>query len=89
MSINQLVGKRVLEIKGVDDEGIQFKWGVVSNGVLHRANLERLVELLESGAIRANAVTITSDYRTLVSDERPTTAVAVVRDLGYFNPEED
>ncbi|MEZ5121564.1 MAG: hypothetical protein R2736_08310 [Solirubrobacterales bacterium] len=83
-TISTLVGNRQLHITSVGDDGIHCKWDVVQDCLLSRRNLERAVELLEDGTVRADPVTITSDYRTLVADERPTTAAAVLKDLGYL-----
>jgi hypothetical protein len=77
-----LVGTQSFEIAEVTDEAIHFKWRLIE-GTVKRRDLERIVELIEDGAVRPDKVTLTSDYRTLVTDERPTTAAAILQDLGY------
>jgi hypothetical protein len=78
-----LVGSKSFEIEEVTDDAIQFKWRLIQ-GTVKRRDLERIVELIEQGVIRCDKVTLTSDYRTLVTDERPTTAIAILQDLGYL-----
>ncbi len=81
--VPQLVGEHTFEITEVTDEAIHFKWRLIE-GKVKRRDLERIVELIEEGAVRPDKVTLTSDYRTLVTDERPTTAAAILQDLGYI-----
>lgn len=81
--VRHLVGPLTFDILAVDDDVIHFNWRVVTNGTVHRRNLERMVELLEEGVVYDDLQTLTSDYRTLVSDERPTIAIGILRDLGY------
>ncbi len=78
-----LVGLQSFEIAEVTDEAIHFKWRLIE-GKVKRRDLDRIVQLIEDGAVRPDKVTLTSDYRTLVTDERPTTAVAILQDLGYI-----
>lgn len=78
-----LVGTKTFEIAEVTDEAIRFKWRLIE-GTIKRRDLERIVELIEDGVVRADKVTLTSDYRTLVTDERPTTAISILQDLGYI-----
>ncbi len=86
--VKHMVGKLTFEIINVDDSAIHFNWRVVSNGTVHRRNLERMVELLEEGVVFDDMQTLTSDYRTLVSDERPTIAIGILMDLGFVSSEE-
>jgi hypothetical protein len=81
--VRQLIGPETFEIVQVTDDAVRFKWRLVQ-GSLKRRDLERAVELIEQGVVRGDKVTLTSDYRTLVSDERPTTAIAILQDLGYL-----
>ena len=78
-----LVGSKTFEIAEVTDEAIRFKWRLIE-GTIKRRDLERIVELIEEGVVRRDKVTLTSDYRTLVTDERPTTAISILQDLGYL-----
>ena len=78
-----LVGSNTFEVAEVTDDAIHFKWRLIE-GTVKRCDLERIVELIEEGAVRPDKVTLTSDYRTLVTDERPTTAIALLQDLGYI-----
>lgn len=82
--VPHLAGNRSLEILRVTDDAIYFKWGVVPEGKVERCHLERLVDLIEQGLISTDPVTLTSDYRTLISDERPTTAIGIAKDLGFI-----
>ena len=82
--VPHITGSRRFEILRITDDAIYFKWGVVLEGTLSRSNLERAVELLNQGMMRPDPASLTSDYRTLVSDQRPTTAVALLKDLGYW-----
>lgn len=82
--VPHIAGPKQFQITKVTEDAIYFKWAAVSNGVIHRKNLERLVDLLEQGAIGADPTSLTSDYRTLVADERPSTAVSIAKDLGYL-----
>ncbi|MGD0185535.1 MAG: hypothetical protein ABSC25_09820 [Roseiarcus sp.] len=82
--VNHITGSRQFEILRVTDDGVYFKWGVVREGVVSRSNLERAVELLIQGVMLPDPSSLTSDYRTLVSDEKPTTAAALLKDLGYW-----
>ena len=77
-----LVGSKSFEIEEVTDDAIHFKWRLIE-GTIKRRDLERIVDLIEQGAVRRDKVTLTSDYRTLVTDERPTTAIAILQDFGY------
>ncbi len=77
-----LVGTMEFEVAEVTDEAIHFKWRLIE-GTIKRRDLERIVALIEEGVVRPDKVTLTSDYRTLVTDERPTTAIAILQDLGY------
>lgn len=78
-----LVGDQTFEIAEVTADAIRFKWRLIE-GKVKRRDLERIVELIEQKVVRPDKVTLTSDYRTLVSDERPTTAIAILQDLGYI-----
>lgn len=83
--VKHMVGELTFDIINVDDSAIYFNWRVVSNGTVHRSNLERMVELLEEGVVFDDMQTLTSDYRTLVSDERPTIAIGILMDLGFVS----
>lgn len=78
-----LVGSTTFEVTEVTEVAIHFKWRLVE-GTIKRRDLERIVELIDQGVVRPDKVTLTSDYRTLVTDERPTTAAALLQDLGYI-----
>lgn len=77
--------KSTFTILDVDDEYLHFKWGVVRHGTISRSNLERMAELIEDGVVKQDLDTLVSDYRTIVSDERPTTACALLVDMGIIN----
>lgn len=93
--VKQLVTKchdprtvREMTILGVEEDCIRFKWGVVKNGKVSRCNLERMTELVSDGVIKQNTATLVNDYRTIISDERPTTACAILVDLGLITLED-
>lgn len=77
--------KSTFTILDVDDNYLHFKWGVVKHGTISRGNLERMAELIEDGVVKQDLDTLVSDYRTIVSDERPTTACALLVDMGIIN----
>lgn len=85
----QLKSKKTFKILKVDDEYIHFKWGIVHDGTISRYNLERMAELIEDGVVRPSLDTLISDYRTIVGDERPTTACALLVDMGIIKLEDD
>lgn len=76
-----------MTILNVDDSYIYFKWGVVRNGKISRCNLERMAELVADGVIKQDLATLVNDYRTIISDERPTSACAILVDLGVIQLE--
>lgn len=82
--VPHMVGARKFEILRVTDEAIHFRWDVIEDGTVSRCNLERAVELIADGELLTDLACITSDYRTLISDERPTIAAALLKDLGYW-----
>ncbi len=81
--------RKDMTILGVEEDCIRFKWGVVRNGKVSRVNLERMAEMVSDGVVKMTAMTLVNDYRTLVSDERPTTACAILVDLGIIELEEE
>jgi hypothetical protein len=82
--VRQLLSARTFKILKVDDEAVYFKWAVVTNGKIQRCNLERMAELIEDNVVRKDVSTLVNDYRTLVGDERPSTAIAILKDMGVF-----
>ena len=87
--VNQLIGDQKFTILLVDDEGVNFRWRLVRNGRLSRSNLERMADLIADGAVMNNPETLVSDYRTIIGDERPTTACALLQDLGFIKRGEE
>lgn len=82
--VPHMVGQRRFEVLRVTDDALHFRWDVIEDGTISRCHLERAVELIEEGVLITDPAAITSDYRTLVSDERPTIAAALLKDLGYW-----
>ena len=80
--------KRTFTILEVDEKQLHFRWGVVRHGILSRCHLEKMVNLVESGAMRQDLRTLVTDYHTIVSDERPTTACALLIDMGIIKLKE-
>ncbi len=77
-------GKNTFTVLEVDDDYVYFKWGVVRRGTLSRTNLERMAELVSDNSVSQDLDTLVSDYRTLIADERPTTACALLVDMGII-----
>ncbi|MBE0546079.1 MAG: hypothetical protein IH627_00125 [Rubrivivax sp.] len=82
--VPHITGSRKFEVLRVADDAVYFKWAVINEGTVSRCNLERAVELLNEGVLLPDPSSLTSDYRTLVSDERPTIAIALLKDLGFW-----
>lgn len=67
------------EVTRVTEEALYV--GLPSNDeYVSRENLEKAVELLESG----ETIKGPADYRKKVYDQRPAYAWAILRDMGYF-----
>lgn len=76
-------GASTLEVTGADDSKVYVKHRLWKDA-LSRENLEKAVDLLEQGKMTRKSGDFIDQYRTLIMDERPTTAATVLRDLGYL-----
>lgn len=82
--VDTLPGGAAIYVSGADDEKITVKHRLWT-AELHRANLEKGVDLVNDGSISREASRFIDKYRTLVADERPTVAATVLKDLGYLD----
>lgn len=82
--VASLPGTATLSVSGADEEKIYVKHRLWKAS-LSRENLERAVELVEQGEMTKNAADFIDQYRTVIADERPTTAATVLKDLGYLD----
>jgi hypothetical protein len=82
-----VAGGKTLTVIGVDDEAIHIK-SPLWTAKLSRKNLEKGVELIEQGVIARDPGLFVEDYRIYVTDERPTSAAHILRDLGVLNKDE-
>ncbi len=82
--IPYIAGNKTFTVTKVTDDEIHVSTVANPGAVIKRKNLERFVELLEEGKLQKDVFTLTDDYRTLVDDNRPTSAVSIVKDLGFI-----
>ncbi|MGH8932265.1 MAG: hypothetical protein ACRDZO_17010 [Egibacteraceae bacterium] len=81
--IEPIPGSSTLEVTGADDDSVYIKHRLWK-AALSRQNLEKAVRLLEEGRMVRRSGDFVDQYRTMVADERPTTAATVLKDLGYL-----
>ena len=79
-----IAGGGKFKINRVTDDEIYFTTRANPNAVIKRKHLERFVELIEQGKLTHDLGALTDDYRTLVADDRPSSAVAIIKDLGLL-----
>lgn len=82
--VSTIAGGKKFKIKKVIDEGIIITTPTNPNAVIKRQNLERMVMLIETKKVKPDPLTLTDDYRTLVEDNRATSAISILKDLGYI-----
>lgn len=82
--VASLPGTATLSVSGADEEKIYVKHRLWKAS-LSRENLERAIDLVEKGEMTRKAADFIDQYRTVVADERPTTAATVLKDLGYLD----
>lgn len=82
--VASLPGTATLSVSGADEEKIYVSHRLWKAS-LSRENLERAIDLVEKGEMTRNAADFIDQYRTVVADERPTTAATVLKDLGYLD----
>ena len=79
-----IAGTRKLTVAGVDDEGVLVRSSIWTKGV-SRENLERAVELMESGAMSRRWVDFVEQYGEQVTGERRSLTATILKDLGYLD----
>ncbi|AWK76128.1 hypothetical protein CBI38_31905 (plasmid) [Rhodococcus oxybenzonivorans] len=82
--IDSLPGAATLSVSGADEEKIYVKHRLWKDS-LSRTNLERAIEMVSAGTMTRIAADFIDQYRTIIADERPTTAATVLKDLGYLD----
>jgi hypothetical protein len=82
--IDSLPGASTISVSGADDEKIYVKHRLWK-ATLSRSNLERAIEMVSAGEMTRTAADFIDQYRTVIADERPTTAATVLKDLGYLD----
>jgi hypothetical protein len=81
--VEAIPGASTLEVTGADDSKVYVKHRLWKDA-LSRENLEKAVMLLEEGKMTNKSGDFIDQYRTMIADERPTTAATVLKDLGYL-----
>ena len=87
-TIPTIAGHKTLAVSGADDTGVHIR-SPLWEATLSREHLEQGVRLLESGEISRNPALFVEDYKSQVTDYRPTSAAHVLRDLGFLDQEGD
>lgn len=82
--VASLPGTATLSVSGADEQKIYVKHRLWQAS-LSRENLERAIDLVDKGEMTRNAADFIDQYRTVIADERPTTAATVLKDLGYLD----
>jgi hypothetical protein len=82
--VASLPGTATLSVSGADEEKIYVKHRLWKAS-LSRENLERAIDLVDKGEMTRSAADFIDQYRTVIADERPTTAATVLKDLGYLD----
>lgn len=79
-----VAGTRKLTVARVDDEGVVVTSSIWTKGVA-RENLERAVDLMESGAMSRRWVDFVEQYGEKVTGERRSLTATILKDLGYLD----
>lgn len=82
-----VAGGKFLKIAFADDEAIHIE-SPIWQAKLHRANLEKGVELIEAGTISRDPGLFVEDYMLYVANERATSVAHILRDLGVLDATE-
>lgn len=82
-----VAGGKFLKVASADDEAIHIE-SPIWRAALHRVNLEKGVELIESGTISRDPGLFVEDYMLYVANERATSVAHILRDLGFLDPTE-
>lgn len=79
-----IAGGKKFKVTKVTDDEVFVSTAANPNAPIKRENLERMVILIETNRVSTDLATLTDDYRTLVEDNRATSAVSILKDLGYI-----
>jgi hypothetical protein len=82
-----IAGGKFLRISHVDDEAIHIV-SPIWQAKLHRVNLEKGVELIETGTVSRDPGLFVEDYMLYVANERATSVAHILRDLGVLDATE-
>jgi len=82
-----VTGGKFLQVARVDDEAVYIE-SPIWKATLHRANLEKGVELIEAGTISRDPGLFVEDYMLYVANERATSVAHILRDLGFLDQTE-
>lgn len=82
-----VAGGKFLKVARADDEAIYIESPIWS-ATLHRANLEKGVELIEAGTISRDPGLFVEDYMLYVANQRATSVAHILRDLGFLDETE-
>jgi hypothetical protein len=81
-------GGKTVSITHVDNDAIHIKKGTIWKATLQRANLEKGVELIETGVISRDPGLFVEDYMIYVAHERASSVAHIFRDLGFLDKTE-
>lgn len=82
-----VTGGKFLKISHVDDEAIHIV-SPIWTARLQRKNLEKGVEMIETGEISRDPGLFVEDYMLYVAHERATSVAHILRDLGILDQTE-
>ncbi len=81
-------GGKTVSITHVDSDAIHIKKGTIWKATLQRTNLEKGVELIETGVISRDPGLFVEDYMIYVAHERASSVAHILRDLGFLDKTE-
>jgi hypothetical protein len=82
VSIPYIRGGKKFTVTGVTDTEIFVSTLTNPKAPIKRQNLERMVMLIETKRVKMDRESLTDDYRTLVEDNRATSSISILLDLG-------
>lgn len=82
--IPYIAGNKTFKVSKVTEDKIYVTTVANPDAIIERKNLERFVELLEEGKFEPDVISLTDDYRILFDDNRSTSAVSIIKDLGFI-----
>ena len=83
VEVPYIAGGKKFRVTGVTDKEIFVSTIANPKVPIKRENLERMVMLIETQRVKMDLETLTDDFRTLVEDNRATSAISILKDLGY------